>query len=140
MMTKSKTPCVVRAVLVNQRIIVLSLTLLLCVGMAFGNAAKAELPVVTGEQWAASDRDSKLAFLLGIGTMVKVEQNLIGDPPPPGTVSFAPSLAKGIGDLSLTEVMNRIDAFYRTNPDSINKAVIAVIWEDIAIPRLEGKN
>jgi hypothetical protein len=111
---------------------------ILLVVSCFGSPAHAELPMVTGQNWKDTDRDAKLAFLLGIATMVKVEQNLIGDPPPPGTVSFAPAIAKGVGDMSLTEIMNRIDTFFADNPESMDKPVVEVIWEDIVIPQLEA--
>lgn len=112
--------------------------LILIVLCCFGSPINAELQVVTGQNWTETDRDAKLAFLLGIATMVKAEQNLIGDPPPPGTVSFAPAIAKGVGDMSLTEIMTRIDAFFSENPESMDKAVIVVIWENIVIPKLEA--
>jgi len=115
-------------------------SLLLLSVLGFVGTAYAELPVITGKHWEASDRDSKLAFLMGIATMVKVEQNLIGDPPPPGTVSFAPGIAKGVGDMSLTDIMQWIDQFYQNNPDKIDKAVIVVIWEGLVVPRLEKNN
>ena len=118
----------------------MSASVLLLLVLGFVGAANAELPVITGKHWEASDPDTKLAFLMGIATMVKVEQNLIGDPPPPGTVSFAPAIAKGVGDMSLTDIMQWIDRFYKDNAEKTDKAVIVVIWEDLVIPRLEKDN
>jgi hypothetical protein len=114
------------------------MSLLLLAVLGFGTTARAELPVITGENWTATDNDSKLAFLMGIATMVKAEQNLIGDPPPAGTVSYAPAIAKGIGDMTLTEIVTRLDGFYAANPDNINKAVVTVISETIVVPNLEA--
>ncbi|MEA3291975.1 MAG: hypothetical protein U9Q71_06725 [Pseudomonadota bacterium] len=122
----------------KHRILAILTPLLLVAALGIGTVARAELPVINGEYWMASDSDSKLAFLMGMATMVKVEQNLLGDPPPPGTVSFAPAIAKGIGDMTLTEVMNRVDALYADNPDRMDEAVIALIWQEIAIPRIEA--
>ena len=122
----------------KHRILAKLTPLLLVAALGISTVARAELPVIDGEHWTASDSDSKLAFLMGMATMVKVEQNLLGDPPPPGTTSFAPALAKGIGDMTLTEVMNRLDALYADNPDRMDESVIALIWQEIAIPRLEA--
>lgn len=127
-----------RGPVVKQRILAMLVSFLLLAMSGFGSIVYAELPVVTGQNWTATNRDAKLAFLLGIATMVKAEQNLIGDPPPPGTVSFAPAIAKGVGDMSLTEIMNRIDAYYTENQNSMDKTVVEVIWEDIVIPQLES--
>ena len=80
--------------------------LLLIVMSGFGSTVHAELPIITGENWTATDSDSKLAFLMGIATMVKAEQNLIGDPPPAGTVSYAPAIAKGIGAMRTNRYRN----------------------------------
>jgi hypothetical protein len=123
---------------VKHRILALVTPLLLAAALGFSTTVRAELPVITGKHWMASTSDTKLAFLMGLATMVKVEQNLVGDPPPPGTVSFAPALAKGLAGMSLTQIMNRIDTLYSEHPDRLNDAVIDVIWRDIAIPRLEA--
>ena len=125
---------------VKQRIFAVLTSLLLLAVLGFGTTARAELPVIAREQWMASDSDTKLAFLLGIATMVKVEQNLIGDPPPPGTISYAPALAKGLDNMTLTEIMNRLDALYTKHPERMKDAVVTLIWEEIAIPRLEAKD
>ena len=123
----------------NKSFAVLASVLVLLV-LGLSGTADAELPVITGKHWEASDADTKLAFLMGIATMVKVEQNLIGDPPTPGTVSFAPAIAKGVGNMSLTDIMQWIDQFYKDNPDKTDTAVIVVIWEDLVVPRLEKNN
>jgi len=125
---------------VKQRIFAVLTSLLLLAVLGFGTTARAELPVIAGEQWMASDSDVKLAFLMGIATMVKVEQDLIGDPPPPGTVSYAPALAKGLGNMTLTEIMNRLDALYSKHPERMKDAVVTLIWKEIAIPGLEAIN
>lgn len=127
-----------RLPVVKQRIALMLAALVLVVMAGFVSTVHAELPVITGENWTATDSDSKLAFLMGIATMVKAEQNLIGDPPPPGTVSYAPAIAKGIGNMTLTEIMNRLDEFYAGDPDNINIAVVTVIWENIVVPNLEA--
>ena len=137
-MIKGTTGQAVDRVIMRQRITALLASIMLFAVLGFGSTVHAELPVITGENWTATDSDSKLAYLMGIATMVKAEQNLIGDPPPAGTVSYAPAIAKGIGDMTLTEVMTRLDAFYAGNPDNINKAVVTVIWEDIVVPNLEA--
>lgn len=138
MMTEPMKPDAERSPVVKQRIVVVLAALLLIVMSGVGSTAHAELPVITGENWTVTDSDSKLAFLIGIATMVKAEQNLIGDPPPPGTISYAPAIARGIGDMTLTEIMNRLDEFYAANPDNINTAVVTAIWENIVVPNLEA--
>ena len=140
MMNEPMKPSAGRTPDVKQRVFAVLTSLLLLAVLGFGTTARAELPVIAGEQWMASDSDVKLAFLMGIATMVKVEQDLIGDPPPPGTVSYAPALAKGLGNMTLTEIMNRLDALYSKHPERMKDAVVTLIWEEIAIPGLEAIN
>ena len=130
MMNEPMKPSAERAPVVKQRIFAVLTSLLLLAVLGFGTTARAELPVIAGEQWIASDSDVKLAFLIGIATMIKVEQNLIGDPPPPGTVSYAPALAKGLDNMTLTELMNQIDALYTKYPERMKDAVVTLIWEE----------
>ncbi len=140
MMNEPMKPSADRTLVVKQRIFVVLTSFLLLTVLGLGSTARAELPVIAGEQWMASDSDVKLAFLIGIATMIKVEQNLIGDPPPPGTISYAPALAKGLDNMTLTELMNQIDALYTKYPERMKDAVVTLIWEEIAIPRLEAKD
>jgi hypothetical protein len=139
MFNKTVKPDLEKYPIIKQHKTLLPAVLLLIVMSVFTGTVHAELPVVAGEQWMASDSDSKLAFLLGMATMAKVEQNLIGDPPPPGTVSYAPALAKGLAGMTLTDVMNRLDALYSQHPERMQDAVITLIWEEIAIPSLKAQ-
>lgn len=122
----------------GRRGLALLAVVMLIVFSCFGSLSHSQQPVVTGQNWQETNRDTKLAFLLGIATMVKAGQNLIGNPPFPGTVSFAPAIAKGVGDMSLAEIMTRIGAFLMDNTESLDKAVIEVIWENFVIPQLEA--
>ncbi len=52
-------------------------------------------------------------------------------------MSFTPALDKGLEGMTLTQLMDRLDALYADNADLMDDAVLTVIWKEIVIPRLE---
>jgi hypothetical protein len=83
----------------------------LCLLLILSGVARAELPVATGEHWTTATEREKKAFLLGMGTMIKVEHEIQGDAPPPDDKTFIPTLVKGLSKFTLTSAMEAIDGW-----------------------------
>ena len=96
--------------------------------------ARAELPVATGEHWTTATEREKKAFLLGMGTMIKVEYEIQGEDPPPDDKTFIQTLVKGLSKFTLTSAMEAIDAWYAANPDQLERPVVEVIWFELTLP------
>lgn len=109
---------------------------LLCVLLAMPLAGLAQVPIVTGEHWATATEQEKRAFILGMGTIIEIEQEFQADnPPEPGT-SMIPPMVNGLSDYTLEGILRNLDQWYADNPDGASRAVIEVIWTELALPNL----
>ncbi len=114
---------------------------LLCCTLLIGQIGElkaAEEFVVTGKDWVASTSDVKGAFLVGAGTIIDVEHEYQGNNPPSNDQSSIPTLAKGLNGLTLRDIQNHIDRYYRDNSTKLDRQVILVIW-DLAVSRLKSR-
>jgi hypothetical protein len=86
--------------------------------------------IVTGNEWIASDDDSKNAFLVGVATVIDAEQEYQGRNPPAN--SSIPVLAQGLGKLTLVEIKQTLDDYYSRNPKQLDRPIMHVLW-DLAV-------
>lgn len=101
-----------------------------------GIAQARDLPIATGEHWTTATEREKRAFLLGFGTLLKIEREMQGENPPPDDRSFIPQLAEGLQDYTITSAMEAIDAWYGDNQDQLDRPVIEVIWFELTLPNI----
>ena len=101
-------------------------------------AAQKEMPFPDGENWPTATEREKLAYLLGIMNMALVEYQLHGpDPKYRTTVS---NLVKATDGMTLRQLMETVDNFYRSNPDLQRRPVIEVIWFELVEPKINSKS
>ena len=92
-----------------QTLLTLSILCLTLLGIVA--PARAELPVVTGEHWTTASEREKKAFLIGMGTLLEVEQEIHGDNPPSDEQSFVPALIRGLSKFTITSAMQNINSW-----------------------------
>ena len=80
--------------------------------------------------------ESKRAFILGVGEMADIEEEMIGKYPELKRDSFSEKVAEALGDVPLDTVVNRIDAFYKANPAKMNVPVMRVVWDEMIKPKV----
>lgn len=100
-------------------------------------AAEEELPFVAGDAWMDSAPVLKRSYLIGVGNLLNAEyayQKEFG--PPSDKHSTIARFYEGIEDLSLDQVIDRIDAWYKKNPKKRDMTVLEVIWLDMVRPNL----
>ena len=121
----------------------LSLVLFAVFFVVFGNSAWAaqksaqDLIIVTGEQWTDSSLAQKRAFLFGIGNVLEIEQAMAGDNfEATRGRSIVPVLLDGLSGVSIEQIVIQLDKFYMAHPDQIKRAVIEVLYLEMAIPNL----
>jgi len=105
--------------------------------LAGAAAAAEDLPFVDGESWKASAAPVKRAYLIGIGNYLNAEyafQKTYG--PPKDNQTTVQRMYEGIDDLTLDESVERIDRWYKANPDKQSWTVLEVIWVDMVEPNL----
>jgi hypothetical protein len=95
--------------------------------------------VVTGKHWVDSTEREKKAFLIGMGTIIEIEQEVQSkNPTSEKARSFIPTFVAGLSQYSITDVMNELDNWYQANPDKLDRPVIEVIWSELVMPNVES--
>ena len=115
----------------------LLLTLAVALFVPAGVAAEEDVPFVDGEIWKDSAPILKRSYLIGVANLMSAEyayQRETG--PPPDNQTTIRRLYEEIDDLTLNGVIERIDAWYKKNPDKMETSVLAVIWLDLVKPNL----
>ena len=92
-----------------------------------------------GNDWSKASLDEKRAFLFGIANAISVAIGWDERHVPASQTTFSRRARDGLGDTSLGEAVNRIDAWYAANPGRLETPVVAVMWLDIAKPKLQGR-
>ncbi|TVM18239.1 hypothetical protein DPQ33_05650 [Oceanidesulfovibrio indonesiensis] len=119
--------------IVNRLIKPLCMAALLVCTIGALSASAYEVPMATGHDWVASTDREKGAFLLGIATIIEVEQAVQGTDPEFAEHTLIDTWTKGLSPFTLTELREQIDAYYEGNPDNLETPVIEVLWREIAL-------
>ncbi|MBJ6724921.1 hypothetical protein [Geomesophilobacter sediminis] len=96
-----------------------------------------EMPVLTGVEWQGMSPDTKLAFVLGIGHVVTIEENVISKHPELKRKGFSAKLAEGLAGVPMDTVIGTVDTFYAAHPDEAGLPVMGVIWQQLVRPKLK---
>jgi hypothetical protein len=135
----------------EHRVTVVCSILLLALGMGLvslaesagqqANQPASEVQLLTGKTWQELSRDHKIAYIWGIGNLVELERTNLGSqqpqPPTGDRKSFIPHLAYGLSGISIAQIVDRVDAYYKAHPDQLNQPVLNAIFQDIVMPRLK---
>ncbi|MHC1711843.1 MAG: hypothetical protein AB9872_06820 [Solidesulfovibrio sp.] len=91
-----------------------------------------EVPVVTGEDWGRSTQQERKAFLVGAATIIELEQEVQGTPPP--QKSSIDTWCKGLSHFTFDQMTAAIDKWYAEHPDKASRPVVEVMWYELAKP------
>ena len=91
-----------------------------------------DVPIVDGKLWLASSYDDKLSYLVGIANLMDVEYayQQRSPQPPSDRQTLIRKLYEEIDELTLNQLIERIDQWYREHPEQQGKAVLGVIWRE----------
>ena len=96
-----------------------------------------DLEIVNGEAWVDSSLEQKRAFLFGVGNMLEIEQAMVGDDyEAMRGRSIVPVLLEGLSGISITDLVIQLDNYYAKHPQKMDRAVIEVLYLNMAIPNL----
>jgi len=126
----------------TNRIRVLLNFVLICMLLAAsisGVSAKEEIkaPLLTGNTWINMSQHQKTAYIWGAGDIIDLEQELMEIYPELKRENFSTKAVRGIGDVTINEIVSTVDSFYEENPDKVNLSVIRVIWDTMIKPNLK---
>lgn len=93
-------------------------------------------PTVTLQNWQASNRNEKLAFLFGLATMLELEKEWQYKTPLPIDRSLNSSWVRGLDGVTIGQMLQTVDNFVAANPDKLNMSVLEVLGRTYVKPRL----
>lgn len=96
-----------------------------------------EMPVLDGQSWQTMSPDTKIAFIWGIGHVVTIEEHVVQRYPEMRRQDFVAKLADGLRGVPMSSIIERIDSYYRQNPDDLDLPVVRVMWSEVVRPRLK---
>jgi anti-sigma factor RsiW len=91
-----------------------------------------------GHDWQKSSPDQKRTFMFGIANALSVAVGWDARHVPEGQLTFSRRAREGLAGTTLDESVRRVDAWYQANPGRLDTAVVAVLWLDIAKPKIAG--
>ncbi|MBE2293405.1 MAG: hypothetical protein IAF00_00575 [Phycisphaerales bacterium] len=100
-----------------------------------GTSVTEEWPIPTGEHWLKATETEKQAYVLGILNMAMIEYQLTGQKPKHRTV--VPRLLQGLDGMTVLQITETVNTYYKANPDKQQDPIIEVIWSQIVKPKLD---
>jgi len=117
----------------------LSIFLLMGIIFAFSNSCFAQKPNdrpgpdVDGKVWMNSTEQEKESFLYGASSAIVLEyhvRNKHSEEPS----RFVRGWVEALKDMTWAELSNKVDMYYRNNPEKMHRHVFEVIWHEIIVP------
>lgn len=93
------------------------------------------MPLLKGEQWQKMDSNAKVAFIWGVAHVILIEQVLMEEIPELRRESFVAKVVEArVGRtaagtrMTINQVIDLIDRYYKDHPDKLETPVMGVIW------------
>jgi hypothetical protein len=86
--------------------------------------------LVTGKHWQGSSALERRAYLIGVSNVISVGARV--DTRQGREDTFSLNAQKGLGGTQLEAAIAAIDAWYKANPDELDKPALSVIWRELA--------
>ena len=111
---------------------------------AVGKEAEKHMPLLKGAQWLKLDSNAKIAFIWGAAHVVLIENILMEEIPELRRENFSAKVVEARRErvkagtaLTINQMINAIDQYYKDHPDQLDAAVIKVIWDVGVKPSLK---
>jgi len=95
-------------------------------------------PDVDGVVWMKSTDQEKKAFLFGAGSAIALEYH-IREKHSEEPSRFVKGWVDVFKDVSWSQLVNKVDMYYKNNPDKMQKHVFEVMWHEMIKPNLKNK-
>ena len=93
------------------------------------------MPLLKGEQWQEMDSNAKVAFIWGVAHVVLIEKILMEEIPELKRENFSAKVVEARaartaagGRMTINQVIDSIDQYYKDHPDKLETPVMGVIW------------
>lgn len=98
------------------------------------SSTQVDLSLPDGEDWVPATEREKMAYLLGIRDMAAVEYQLIG--PKPKHRTAVKKWVEALDGMTLRQIMEAVDAYYKAHPDKQQQPVFEVVWFQMVEPKV----
>jgi hypothetical protein len=103
------------------------------------------MPLLKGDLWQKADHTAKVAFIWGAAHVILIEKVLMEEIPELRRESFvtkvvearAVRISAGTAAMSINDVVNQIDQYYKDHPDQLEAPVMKVIWDVVIRPNIK---
>lgn len=95
------------------------------------------MPVLKGDLWKKMTHDEKIAFVWGFGHVVSIESYIMDKYPELKRDSFVSKVVEGMDNMSMNEVISRVDRYYGMQSAQMDKPVTSVLWDEIIKPKIK---
>lgn len=103
---------------------------------ALGGQEVLSLPALTLQDWQASAKNEKLAYLFGIASMIELEKEWQGAKPLPISKSLNQTWVRGLDGVSLDAMRVGLDKFATNNPALSQMSVLEALGRIYVRPKL----
>ncbi|CDH47519.1 MAG: hypothetical protein IPL59_16520 [Candidatus Competibacteraceae bacterium] len=97
------------------------------------DSTKKEWLLPTGEHWVKGTETEKRAYILGILNMAMIEYQLAG--PRPKHRTTVVNLVKSLDGMTVPQIVELVDGYYKASPDHQQRPVVEVIWFELVVPK-----
>ena len=103
------------------------------------------MPLLKGSLWVKADRNAKVGFVWGAAHIILIEKVLMEEVPELRVENFCAKviearqarLSAGTAALTINDVVNQIDQYYKDHPDQLEVPVLRVIWDVAVKPNIK---
>lgn len=97
-------------------------------------SANKEWRIPNGTHWTRASDTEKAAYILGLLNLAMIEYQLSG--PNPKHRTTVPKLIAALNGMTVPQVVETVDAYYKSNPDKQQQPIIEVIWFQMVTPKV----
>jgi len=98
--------------------------------------SQSDVAVLKGDLWTTASRDSKVAFVWGVCSMIEVERIAMEKIPEIKVRNISAVAAEGLKNVSLNDIVRAVDEYYKTNPANLDVPVLRIIWDTMVVPKV----
>jgi len=99
--------------------------------------SQSEVAVLKGDLWTTASRDSKVAFVWGVCSLIEVERIAMERIPEIKVRNISAVAAEGLKTISMNDIVRAVDDYYQANPGNLDVPVLRIIWDTMVVPRVK---
>lgn len=99
--------------------------------------SQSEVAVLKGDLWTTASRDSKVAFVWGMCSMIEAERIAMEMIPEIKVRNISAVAAEGLKNVSLNDIVRAVDDYYRANTANLAVPVLRIIWDTMIVPKVQ---